>query len=104
MQNVLIVCEDSAVLVFWSPERIEEVTGGIARKTPNVHTGCETFILGCFSVVDVYGSLLTMHRLYSSPYISRRLFPTGFYILIRKKEKNCNKKAAIAMSFAYLPL
>lgn len=36
MQNVLIVCEESAGLMSWAPERIEEATGGIASKTPNV--------------------------------------------------------------------
>lgn len=34
MQNVLIVCEESAGLMCWAPERIEEATGGVARKTP----------------------------------------------------------------------
>ena len=36
MQNVLIVREQSAMLVCWAPERLEEAAGRIARKTPNV--------------------------------------------------------------------
>lgn len=100
MQNVLIVCEESAMLMFWAPERIEEATGKIAKKAPNVHTGYETFMPCCFSVVEIYSSLLTLHRFYSSPKISRRLRPTGFCILIREKENNHNKKAATAMTLS----
>lgn len=39
MQNVLIVCEESAMLMCRAPERIEEATGEIAKKAPNVHAG-----------------------------------------------------------------
>lgn len=103
MQNVLIVCEESAMLACRAPERIEEATGEIAKKAPNVHTGYETFIPGCFSVVESYSSLLTLHRLYSSLKISRRLYPTGFCILIREKENNYNKNAAMAITLSYFP-
>lgn len=101
MQNVLIVCEESAMLMCWAPERIEEATGEIAKKAPNVHTGYETFIPSYFSVVESYSSLLTL--LYSSLKISRRLYPTGFCILMREKENNYNKKAAMAIMLSYFP-
>lgn len=55
------------------------------------------------SVVEIYSSLLTLRRLYSSPKISRRLYPTGFCTLIREKENNCNKKAAMAMTLSSFP-
>lgn len=103
MQNVLIVCEESAMLMCWAPERIKEAAGEIAKKAPNVHTGYETFIPGCFSVVEICSSLPALHRLYSSEKISRRLYPTGFYILIREKENNYNKKAAMPMTLSYFP-
>lgn len=96
MQNVLIVCEESAMLMWWAPERIEEATGEIAKKAPNTHTGYKTFILGCFSVVEIYSSLLTLHRFYSSRKISRRLYPSGFCILIKEKENNYNKKKQLS--------
>lgn len=103
MRNVLIVCEESAMLMCWASERIEGAAGERAKKAPNVHTGYKTFIPGCFSEVEIYSSLVTLHRLYSSLKISRRLYPTGFCILIREKENNHNKKAATAMTLSYFP-
>lgn len=103
MQNVLIVCEESATLVCQAPESIEKAIGEIAKKAPNVHTGYKTFIPGCFSVVESYSSLLTLHRLYSSLKISRRLYPTRFCILIREKENNYYKNAAMAITLSYFP-
>ena len=76
--------------------------GGTAGKPPKVACA-KTFILGCFSVAEVWSSPLTLHRLYSSPQTSGVLLPTGFYVLVRGMGGG-EKKPAIATSLCNFPL